>query len=439
MAFEDNELNKRQQRREEIRRKHQAEQRRLKIALIVAAVILVVCGAALFFIVQNSKKNAPVPLIQSIQQQTEETAPPTTEAPKSSYDPTITVNLRAAGDLNITTKVVESGLAAIGYDYTRAFLHVASDLSGADLTVMNFEGNVYGEPYGTETTSAPKEILDALRNAGVDMLQMANSCAVNNGLNGLHSTLTAIRQAGMVPLGAYSSPAEYRESKGYTICNVKGIKVAFVAFTKGLGGRGMPAGNEDCVNLLYTDYASTYIEVDKKKINTILDNVNSERPDITVAMLHWGSEYNDAISDTQKSIISLMQKKGVDIIIGSHPHLVQEIDYNPATGTLVAYSLGDFFGDATAGGSNYSIILDVELTKDVEAGTTRISNYSTIPIYTVKENDADRYRRVIRIDEAMTAYENNFVDKIQKTTFEDMQYSLTRIDARINPPKTEDD
>ena len=127
---------------------------------------------------------------------------------------------------------------------------------------------------------------------------------------------------------------------------------------------GLPSGSEDCVNILYEDYDSTYKTVATDKITKILKNVESEKPDITIAMLHWGSEGTDSHSDTQERIVTLMMKNGVDVIIGSHPHRVHKIDFDKAAGTLIAYSLGDFFGDASAGGSNYSIILDIEITKD---------------------------------------------------------------------------
>ena len=274
----------------------------------------------------------------------EETTPPKGAA--------TTIHIRAAGDLNVTNNVVDAGLSAAGYDFTRAFQDVAGTLSGADLTVLNLEGNICGEPYGTATTSAPNKLLTALRSAGVDLIQMANSCSINNRLIGLTSTLHSIRAAGMEPVGAYSSPSEFKRSKGYTICNVQGLKVAFVAFTKGVGGMGMPAGNEDCVNLLYQDYDSTYKKVDTEGITQILTAVKSEKPDFVVALVHWGSENNDTISSTQESIVKLMQKNGVGLIIGTHPHLVQEVKYDETAGTLVAYSLGDFFGDAARGGTN---------------------------------------------------------------------------------------
>ena len=242
----------------------------------------------------------------------------------------------------------------------------------------------------------------------------------------------------MVPLGSYASSGDFQQSKGYTMCEIQGIRVAFVAFTKGVGGKGMPAGNEDCVNLLYLDYDSEYRKIDKDGINRVLDAVAKEEPDITIAMLHWGSEFNETISESQKEIAKIMTKKGVDVIIGTHPHLVQTIEYDPLANTLIAYSLGDFFGDGTKGGTNYSIILDIEITKDAELQTTRVTGFDCIPIYTMQATDSlgdYSYNRVVRIHEAMRAYENNFVDKISKATYESMEYALKRIDQRIATTK----
>ena len=366
--------------------------------------------------------------------QTQETTLPTetTEETKAKRDPLTVIHVKAAGDLNVTTTVVDSGLAATGYDYTRAFMDVAHILSDADITVMNFEGNVCGEPYGSASTSAPREILDGLRSAGVDMLQMANSCSINNGLIGMSATLQAVEAAGLQSMGAYASEADWKRSGGYTIVEVEGIRIAFVAFTKGVGGMGMPSGNENLVNLLYKDYSSTYREIDRERINKTLDRVNAERPDLVIAMLHWGSEYNDVISDTQKSIVSLLQKKGVDVILGTHPHLVQEVSFDPLTGNLVAYSLGDFYGDATRGGTSYSIILDLEITKDTDSGITKVTGWDYVPIYTLKKTDCDGYQRVVRIKEAMFAFENNFVDRVTQACYDDMKYSLERITSRLS-------
>ena len=432
MAMTPEDMEKRRQRREKQLKKQRAQRRKLRLGLAAAVVILALCTLAIYYFVENTpQQTAAVTDTLPTETTVPQTLPPEeTTPPKGAAT---TIHIRAAGDLNVTNNVVDAGLSAAGYDFTRAFQDVAGTLSGADLTVLNLEGNICGEPYGTATTSAPNKLLTALRSAGVDLIQMANSCSINNGLIGLNSTLQSIRAAGMEPLGAYSSPSEFKRSKGYTICDIQGLKVAFVAFTKGVGGMGMPAGNEDCVNLLYQDYDSTYKKVDTEGITQILTAVKSEKPDFVVALVHWGSENNDTISSTQESIVKLMQKNGVGLIIGTHPHLVQEVKYDETAGTLVAYSLGDFFGDAARGGTNDSIILDVEITKDPEKGTCRVTGYSYTPIYTVTgSQSADGFQRVVRIEQAMQAYEGNFVDKVTAACYSDMAYSLKRIASRTS-------
>lgn len=436
MPLHDDEMNMRREKREAQRRKQQAEAKRLRITLILAAVVLVLCTAGIVFLTGRSDSSQTTVAAETrpTQKPTQATEP-ATRAQKSTKT---TIHIKAAGDLNVTNTVINAGVAVGGYNYTRAFMDVASTLSDADLTVLNLEGNICGEPYGSDTTSAPRELLDGLRNAGVDLIQMANSCTINNGLIGLTSTLQTIRAAGLEPVGAFASESEFQQSKGYTITEAQGVKVAFVAFTKGLGGRGLPAGNDNLVNILYEDYASTYDKIDRTRITSVLKAVEAEKPDITIALLHWGSEYNDDISDTQKSIVNLMKKQGVDVIIGTHPHTVQAIEYYELAGTLVAYSLGDFFGDASRGGTNYSIILDLEITKDSSTGTTKVTNYSYTPIYTVSEAEsADGYRRVVRIDKTVEAWEENYLDKVSQSAKESMVYALDRIEARINPPVEE--
>ena len=121
------------------------------------------------------------------------------------------------------------------------------------------------------------------------------------------------------------------------------------------------------------------------------------------------------------------------MIIGTHPHTLQPIVFDDMAGTLVAYSLGDFFGEADRGATNYSIILDIEVTKDANAGITRVTNYSYTPIYTVREGEVvgNRDRRVVRIEKALEAYEDNFLDKITDATAAGMQKAMSRIPERM--------
>ena len=433
MAQENEELNKRRKEREERRKRKQAQQRRMQIRLAFALVVLVICGVAIFKLsggsepanVADSTETTPV---------TEATAEtePSTEPTSARYQaPTTVIHVRAAGDLTVTDKVVNAANTDLGYDYHKAFIDVAHLLADADLTMLNFEGNLCGPPYGTLTASAPQELMMALADAGVDLVQMANSYSVSNGMIGLATTLQNIRATGIEPVGAFASEEEFRRSKGYTICDVQGVKVAVVAFTKGMGGLGLPAGSESCVNLLYEDYATTYRKIDRDGITEILENLQDEAPDITIAMLHWGSEFNDAISETQEDIVELLQKNGVDVILGTHSHMVHELRYDSETGFFVAYSLGDFFGDGKRNGTNYSILLDLEITKNNDTGVTRVTDFGYTPLYILGESEGPDGRQVVRIQETMAAYDLNYLDRVAASAYSGMKNAQGRIADRV--------
>ena len=412
---------------EELKRKrHQAQakrkaaRRKLLTRLIIAGVVLLFCGILILSLsLGASRQKETLPDI------TESTSTPTTE-PEETLPPNTVIHFAAAGDLNVTQRVVASGGA--DYDYTDTFQDVGFLFAGADLATVNLEGNLCGSPYGSNG-SAPQSMMTALKKAGVDMVQLANSYSINRGISGLLTTIDSVTQAGMEPVGVFKNQAEYDQKQGFSLFEVKGIRIAVVSFTKGMDGTTLPPGNESCVNVLYEDYNSTYQNINKEKILSVLEAISLQNPDITVALLHWGSEYNDTVSKSQTAICSLLQENGVDAIIGTHPHYVQQIDFDPEKGTLVAYSLGDFIGDVPQAGSEYSIILNMEITKDNVSGETSVTGYSYTPIFTVTESN--RPIRVLRIREAIAAYENGYLEAVNKNTYDDMQYALTRIEQRL--------
>ena len=452
MAEYRDELNRR---RRERRAREKARQRRRKmlLRLVVVVMVLGVSVTGLLLLGRNASQGEtqPTEIQAATEPATEETGIDTefenededetepTEDPKDDDRDVTVIHLAAAGDLMVTDRTVEAGKVLGGYDYTQTFMEVVPVLADADLTVLNFEGNLLGAPYGTESTSAPEEMALALKDAGVDLVQMANSTTISDGIAGLKTSLAALRETGLEPMGAFSDTQEFQKYKGYTMVNVQGVRIAFVAFTKGMGGLSLPAGSENCVNLLYTDYATTYKEIDKDGITRVLDNVAREKPDLTIAMVHWGSEYKDLVTDSQKKITKIMQDNGVDVVLGTHPHMLHEIQYDEITGKLVAYSLGDFFSDAQRAGTDYSIILDLEITRDNASGDTKVTGFSYTPIYTLSEEESPNGRRcVVQLKKAMKAYEENFVDRVSQDVYEDMEYALTRVKDRTDPPKEEE-
>ena len=407
------ELNKRRVERQLRRRQANAKKRRKKtLAMVAVCLLMIALGLGVFFLLRMGENKEPERVQQPVQS--------SGEIPE---DATV-IHLVAAGDVNVSDAVVASG--GPDYDYTDTFLDIAHLLAEGDITVVNFEGNLCGAPYGN-SHSAPQSFAEALDRCGVDLVQLANSYSIYQGISGLQATIQSVRDAGMEPLGVYADERAYKAGKGYTIREVEGVKIAFVAFTKGMDGMTLPQGSEHCVNVLYSDYDSTYQSVNSSAINKVLDAVEEEKPDLTVAMLHWGSEYNDTVSKSQESIVSLLQGRGVDAIIGTHPHYVQEIAHDPATGNFVAYSLGDLLSDGKRAGTEYSIILNLEITKTSEG--TKVTGYSYTPIFTVAERGGSLHS--VRIAEAIAAYEGGHIRSVKEGTYEDMNYALTRIEARV--------
>lgn len=418
MALDPEEFKRRRAARQQQR---QNRQRGMVVRLVIAGIVLVLCAVLIIALASaGNDADSTQPQTDSLAEQTQDSTTQT-EAPSETV-----IHLAAAGDLNINEAVVNSGGA--DYDYTDTFLDVAHLLAQADVTALNLEGNLCGPPYGTDR-SAPQTMAQALSDVGVDLIQLANSYSIYRGMDGLKATINGIRLAGMEPVGAYAEPSEAKAAKGYTIKTVQGVKIAFVAFTKGMDGMALPVGNEGCVNVLYTDYSTDYQSIDTEGITRILEAAAKEKPDITVALLHWGSEFNNTISGSQKDICQLLQENGVDAIIGTHSHYVQKMEFDEQSGSFVAYSLGDFLGDAQRAGSEYSVILDLEITKNNESGETRITGYSYTPIFTMAEEG--RPLKVLRIQEAMKAFEDGYIDRVSQESYDAMKYALERIEARV--------
>ena len=267
-----------------------------------------------------------------------------------------------------------------------------------------YSGNPRTAPY----FNAPDILAQNLADIGFDILQTANTYSIMNGINGLTSTMNILNAAGIEAVGTHLS--DPGTTGGYVIREINGIKIAFIAFTKGLNNMTLPLNSEYCVDLLYTDYNSDYSIVDTTGIMNRLDAAKAESPDIIVAMLHWGAEYDTTISSTQEDITDLLLKNGVDVILGSHSHIVSKmemVDVETVDGEkkqcFVAYSLGNFISNMPdKANAMESVILNLEFTKSSETGETTISNVSYTPLYILDQGEeADIRFQVLPIRAAL--------------------------------------
>lgn len=345
--------------------------------------------------------------------------------------------LAAVGDIFLTDDMLKDARQADGtYDFSAQFSDLTLSLSEADLTIGNFEGNFIGADYGNANGSYPDALASSLYDIGFDLLQTANSYSIFNGLSGLERTKSVIEEAGMAALGTYTGKKD-KAANQVVVREVNGIRFAFIAFTKGLGGLTMPSSTDCSVDLLYRDYTSDYSEVDTAYLTQVVEAARAKNPDVIVAALHWGSENISEISSTQEEIASLLLKKGVDVILGSHSHLIGQIeqrtvktDDGETKNCVIAYSLGDFCG-VSEGEYNTSLYLNLEFTKG-EDGHTEITDVTYVPIcaYDRGKEFADRYC-IVRSEAAVDLYENNYYDRISETAYENILSGMENLRKKL--------
>lgn len=344
-----------------------------------------------------------------------------------------TLTIAAAGDINITQALLDSANKGDrSFDFSDMILGAAPLLSGADLTVADLEVNFCGVPYDPAAYNAPESLLTALAEAGVDLVQTANTVSVYNGVAGLNSTLEAVEQAGLLPVGTFSTEKDAKQAKGFTMVETKGFRVAFVAFTKGVGNLRLPEGAEHCVNLLYTDYNTTYQNVDTEGIRRVLSRVQSEKPDIVIALLHWGSEYDSSISRTQEEIRDLMLQGGVDVILGTHSHLVGPLEMTTAQGEtmLTAYSLGNLMSTSEESEDSQGLVCKLEFTKNGDQ--TELTGYHYDPIYLAgKGKTGTGTFEILNIRDEISLYESQYVGRVSQEVYEALKRSLEKVELSV--------
>lgn len=315
---------------------------------------------------------------------------PDTPAPDNA-----TATLSAVGDIMVYDTQIADALQEDGtYNFLPSLAHVSSYLTASDITVGNFEANFAGAPYaGYPNFSAPEALATTLAGLNFKILQTANTYSIQNGLSGLNGTINTIRNQGMSTLGTYLS-ADDKDLNQVVIQEKNGIKIAFIGFTKGLNNMTLPEGSDYCVDLLYTDYSTNYSNIDTASIKASIEAAKALTPDVIVAMVHWGSEYESVASASQRSITDTLFANGVDVILGSHPHIVGPMEERTVTvdgrekNVFVAYSLGNFLSAMDKDNTKESVILNLAFTKDSTTGITTISSIDYVPLYIMDNGEA---------------------------------------------------
>lgn len=247
------------------------------------------------------------------------------------------------------------------FNYDSVFAPVKNLMSSADFTIANLEVTLAGQPYGGYPRfSSPDDLAAALKNAGVDALVLANNHSADRGNAGITRTIDVMDSLGIHHTGTFKN-AEDRAKRNLLKLAQNGIVVGLLNYTYGLNG--MPVKAPVNINLLDT------IQI-KKDIHF----AKSQGLDKLIAFVHWGKEYQHQPSKKQRMLAEFFFTQGVDIVIGSHPHVLQPMAYqkNENGERLVAYSLGNFVSNQRTFPRDGGAMVEITLQK--ENGATYIKD-----------------------------------------------------------------
>ena len=324
------------------------------------------------------------------------------EEPEEPEEPIIlNMDLLAAGDIMFHSPQYQAAYNAEDktYDFTPVFKHVEKYIQEADIALANFETVTAGEEIqfsGYPRFNTPKESLFAIKEAGFDILSTANNHTLDQGKKGLIGTIEMIEEYGLKNIGTYREADE-----DILVEDINGIVLGFLSYTYGLNGMD---------GMLTTEELSYMVNlIDEEKIKKDIEKTKELGVDLTVVTIHWGNEYHEEPSEYQIILGGKMIDWGADIILGSHPHVIQKSEIVDKDGKdkFIIYSMGNYLSNQRYERlNNYhtedGIMIKLNIEKNFESEETIIKEVEYIPTWVNKySNDGKMFYEILPVKDAL--------------------------------------
>jgi poly-gamma-glutamate capsule biosynthesis protein CapA/YwtB (metallophosphatase superfamily) len=299
-------------------------------------------------------------------------------SPEIGISQTDTLRLIFAGDIMGHSPQITSAQVVKNekYDYEPCFRYIKPILQQADLAIGNLELTLPGKaPYtGYPMFRSPNDLARALKGAGFDILVTANNHSNDSHALGVTNTILTLRDLEFIQTGTFLNQRD--RSAHYPLMLYKnGFKIALLNYT--YGTNGVPTEAPTIVNL-----------IDKEQISKDLAESIARKPHFIIVVMHWGLEYQLTENAEQRDLAQFLISHGADMVIGSHPHVVQPIRTERATmadgsekEALVVYSLGNFISNQQQPNTDGGILFQVDLLKKKGSPAVQIGQYGMIPVW----------------------------------------------------------
>lgn len=267
------------------------------------------------------------------------------------------------------------------YDYTDVFSEFKGLLSKADYAIANLEVTLGGEPYtGYPQFSSPDALVDGLTSAGVNVLVTANNHSVDRGGQGIRRTIEVLTAKNLLFTGTFLDSAD-KAMRNPLLLSKNGFRLALLNYTYGTNGIAVPSPY--LVNLI--DTLGMAMDISKAQ-GLGVDDI--------VVFIHWGNEYERLPNKQQQNLAKWLQGKGVRVIIGSHPHVVQpaELILSDNDFRMVVYSLGNFVSNQRRRYCDGGIITLIDLKKSNSKLDVASAGYIPVWVDTYFLNGKRKFR-----------------------------------------------
>lgn len=322
------------------------------------------------------------------------------------------VNISAVGDIILHDEQIWSAYNEENkaYDFMNNFKYVKNFIEKSDIAYGTIEGTYAGEEVGYSgypNYNGPDSMIDALKDTGFDIINVATDHSLDKGVEGASKTGEKIDKD-MTSIG----------NKKYIIKKVKGIEIGFTSYTYE-SKEGELNGHKIPEDMNLNTFSYNKLDNGLEEMKALVEEMKNEGAEFIVFGMHWGIEYNTEPSKYQVKIAEALNEYGVDLILGSNPHVVQpieEIEGKDGNKTLVAYSLGNFISNQrleTMGDRRTADGIILNLTLDKSRKGVKIEKWDYTPTWVYKiprENKKSDYY-ILPVEETLNSEEGKKLDK----------------------------
>lgn len=267
------------------------------------------------------------------------------------------------------------------YEYESVFRHINPFISSADVAIGNLEVTLGGPPYrGYPAFSSPDELAVACRNAGFDILGTANNHSADRGPRGIFRTIRVLDSLEIRHTGTWRSPEERDIISPLIFCR-DSLRIALLAYTYGTNGIVVPP-------------PATVAYIDTVRAAADIRRAEWLDADLNVIFIHWGIEYDTLPSAEQKKTAAALRRAGADIIIGSHPHVVQPVEAEQDTAAIlhpVVWSMGNFVSNQRTRRRDGGLMIRLDITAKNDTSYISDAGYVLTWVYTPVENGKQKF------------------------------------------------